>query len=164
MRCCEAQNGMVKTNGATGINHRFKLATALLRSFCLAIASFCGVTQTWTVGLGFKLYDVVSFSSGFNCGKVFTLSDTRTCHQTMREWAPQDLMSAFHAISQRCANYLTHVHCYAAGGITARDSYHDRNCGFANVNEGGNDGVNQGSSGMQQWLHRKRPQAIQEKR
>lgn len=114
-----------------------------------AIQFSFAVAQTWTFSLGYKFDDIITATFGFTWGKTFTLQDTRTC-----QWNPgsehgchtiwyQPLMSYHNGY----ANYQTHQHCYPSAGLPGKDSYYDHNYVFANVNQAGNNGVNQGNLG-----------------
>ncbi|KAJ2976681.1 hypothetical protein NQ176_g4806 [Zarea fungicola] len=113
-----------------------------------SIAFSFAVAQTWTYQLGIKFDDVVTATFGFSWGQTFTLQDTRTCQWVNNEhgchsiWY-QPLMSYHNGY----ANYQTHSHCYPRGGMPGGDSYYDHNYAWANVNQAGNNGVNQGNLG-----------------
>ncbi|KAJ2972419.1 hypothetical protein NQ176_g7170 [Zarea fungicola] len=113
-----------------------------------AISTSFAVSQTWTYGLGVSFDSVIQSTFQFSWGETFTLSDTRTCVWNNVQngchsiWY-QPLMSYHNGY----ANYQTHAHCYAGAGSAASDSYYNHNYAFANVNQAGNNGVNQGNLG-----------------
>lgn len=113
-----------------------------------SISTSFSVAQTWTYGLSATFNEVITVSFGFSWGQTFTLSDTRTCQWNNVEsdchsiWY-QPLMS-FH---NGWANYQTHTHCGPGWGQGPQDSYYDHNWAGVNVNQGGDNGVNQGNLG-----------------
>ncbi|KAJ2976377.1 hypothetical protein NQ176_g4987 [Zarea fungicola] len=113
-----------------------------------AIAVSFAVTQTWTYGLSYKFDDVITATFGFSWGQTFTLSDTRTCQWNNVEHGCHSIwyqpLLTYHNGE---ANYQTHHHCFARSGSPATDSYYDHGYTGVNVNQGGNNGVNQGNLG-----------------
>lgn len=114
-----------------------------------AIATSFAVSQTWTYGIGVNFDEVISVSFGFSWGQTFTLTDTRTCQWTKGSqhgchsiWY-QPLMS-YHKGN---ANYQTHTHCPARLGSPASDTYTDHYWTPVDVNQAGNNGINQGNLG-----------------
>ncbi|KAJ2981390.1 hypothetical protein NQ176_g2049 [Zarea fungicola] len=113
-----------------------------------AISTSFAVSQTWTYGLSAKFNDVITVSFSFAWGQTFTLTDTRTCQWNFVEsgchsiWY-QPLMSYHNGYP----NYQTHTHCSAGQGQGPTDSYYDHNWAYANVNQAGNNGINQGNLG-----------------
>ncbi|KAH6870965.1 hypothetical protein B0T10DRAFT_592877 [Thelonectria olida] len=106
------------------------------------------VAQTWTVGLSAEFGEVITASFDFSWGETRTLTDTRTCQWNNVEsgchsiWY-QPLMS-YHNGN---ANYQKHTHCTSGQGNPAKNNYYDHNWASANVNQAGNNGVNQGNLG-----------------
>ncbi|KAH8911215.1 hypothetical protein BR93DRAFT_989890 [Coniochaeta sp. PMI_546] len=113
-----------------------------------AIQTSFSVTQTWTTGLSVTFAKIIQANFGFSWGQTEGLSETRTC-----SW--NNVQSGCHSIWYQplmsyhngYPNYQTHTHCYAASGYPASDSYYDHNYVYANVNQAGNNGINQGNLG-----------------
>ncbi|KAJ2983334.1 hypothetical protein NQ176_g767 [Zarea fungicola] len=113
-----------------------------------AIAVSFAVAETWTYGLSGDFDEVIKYTFGFSWGETSTLTDTRTCQWNNVEngchsiWY-QPLMSYHNGE----ANYQTHRHCYARSPNPATDYYYDHSYTGVNVNQKGNNGVNQGNLG-----------------
>lgn len=113
-----------------------------------AIASNFAITQTWTVGLSATFDGILQASFGFSWGQTYGLTDTRTCSWKKVEsgchsiWY-QPLMSYHNG----AANVQKHQHCGPYQGLPAHDAYYDHSWTWANVNQAGNNGVNQGNLG-----------------
>lgn len=113
-----------------------------------AISTSFAVAQTWSFGLEAKFAEVITASFHFSWGQTYSLSDTRTCQWNYVEngchsiWY-QPLMSYHNGY----ANLQTHTHCYGPSFSGGGDSYYDHDYHYVNVNQAGNNGVNQGNLG-----------------